>query len=251
MGDGNKQDASNTASAFSGDRAQRGLPEGQRKLDPEVDEDDDLDLQTVEAAERISTHFEDIHQNTIDDDRVMGTVASINWSKNNTKVAVEVALPAQKHPERFYFDEPRVWTDRYEFVRWVRKYDHDADNLANMIDKGTEVELIHDDNDGDYELIIPDAPRTLRSRAAGAIRWVTTPLRLIADDFAASELAVIGPFCFIGMFAFPALLFDFFGWAVTPGDAVAMAGLLVSALVGTVAFTIAGTVLHEVYFEDS
>lgn len=142
-----------------GDVPDRALPDAQRP-DGEVGESEMI---TMERAEQMSEYFGDIQAATIDDNRMRAPVADIDWSPNNEAVVVEVDVPAETDAVRFHLDKPKVWTDRYQLVRWVRHYGYGAEDFHAMVEKRVTVEIRETGLD-DYELVVPERDRSRRDR---------------------------------------------------------------------------------------
>lgn len=133
----------------------RTLPDEQQQIDDE-DRKDRVELQTMERAENLSEQFEEIKDRTVDDDDVvLGRLADIETSANNDRIVVSIDLPAEGSDKTERFRKPKVWNDRYKFVRWIRHYGYDADSFPNMIRDDCRVRVLKD-SATDYELFVPE-----------------------------------------------------------------------------------------------
>lgn len=171
-------------------RRKYGLPEGQQP-DGELN---GSEMVAYDRAKELSEQFADIQRRTLGDGVVRGTVTSIDTSKSNAKIAIEVDVPAEEEPERFYLTKPKAWDESYKFVRWTRSYGFDASDFAGMIEKGVEVEVRRDD--GDYELVVPPEPKP---------GWVEAARELVreiegTDAGERIEKVVFAAFAFLGGF---------------------------------------------------
>lgn len=153
----------------------RDIPDEQRP-DGELD---DPQIRTYEEAAKLARHFEEIETATIGEDTFRAPVKAIESGGRHGKVAIEVDVPAEDGNEQFHLDKPKVWTDRFRFVRWVEGHGYTAGDFQLMIEKQTEVEVRRDN--GEYELVIPDpdagrlergvtVARALRSEVSGRIK---------------------------------------------------------------------------------
>lgn len=140
--------------------------------DAEVDSDDDsteTDLQAYEEAKDLSNYYDDIKTRTLDGNVVKGYVQSINTTKKNGAVSIQVDVPAEPELEQFTMEKPKVWSDEYEFVRWVEYHGYSAEDFAGMIKQGVQVEvLIEEDSYGnsEYELFVPEYSGSVPERVA-------------------------------------------------------------------------------------
>jgi len=131
----------------------RDLPDEQVKT---TEDDEDVDsLTPYDEAAQLSQEFARIDNKTISDDRVLADVKGIYMASNGGSIAVEVDLPAEDGTDVFNFTKPKVWTETYDFVRWVTYYDYGSSNFEVMIEDDVEVEVV--ENGDEYELFIPQS----------------------------------------------------------------------------------------------
>jgi len=135
------------------DTPNRSIPDSQNKIDDDMP--DDVGIQTMERAQDLSRHYEHIKDNTVDDGTVYGTVKAIDTSPGNNRIHVTYSLPAESSTKKHRFKEPKVWSDDYKFVRWVRHYGYDADSFPSMLRDKCKVKVETDETDGGYDLYIP------------------------------------------------------------------------------------------------
>lgn len=133
------------------------LPETQQP-DGELDESE---MVAYDNAKELSEQFDAIKTQTLGDGIVRGTVTAIETTTHNQKIVIDVTVPAETDPVRFYMWKPKVWDETYEFVRWLHKYGYSAEDFAGMIEKGIEVEVRRDDDE--YELVVPRRRRSFRA----------------------------------------------------------------------------------------
>lgn len=131
----------------------RELPDEQSKIEDD-DRKDDPDIQTMERAEELADQYETIKDRTVDENTVLGHVKEIDTARSNNNIVVTVDLPAEESDKQFRFKKPKVWSDDYDFVRWIKYYDYDADSFPLMLEDDCEVE-VSKDTDG-YDLVIPE-----------------------------------------------------------------------------------------------
>lgn len=148
------------------DTTERSIPDEQKEVSDEQ-LDADSRLQTMERAQELSAHYEKIKDNTIDDSTVYGKVKSINTSTGSKKIVVDIDLPAKGTVKECRFDKPKVWSDDYRFVRWIRYYGYDADSFPSMLEDKCKVEVETDG--GKYDLYIPQQ-RKYRKKITEAVR---------------------------------------------------------------------------------
>lgn len=132
---------------------QRSLPDEQVKV-TDADSEEAVDLQTMERAEELSNQYETIKDRTVDSNTVLGLLTDIDTSANNDRIIVTVDLPAEGHDKTFRFRKPKVWANQYQFVRWIRYYDYDADSFPNMLQDECKVKVTK--KEGGYDLYIPE-----------------------------------------------------------------------------------------------
>lgn len=140
-----------------------------RELADEQQPDGELgetEMVAYDRAAKLSEQFESIEARTLDDGIVRGTVTAIESTTRGGSIAVDVDLPAEPDDVRFNFTKPKVWSERYDFVRWLDKYDYGSGDFAGMIERGVEVEVRRDG--GDYELVIPESS-PLHQRLMGRV----------------------------------------------------------------------------------
>lgn len=142
-------------------KTQRELPPSQQKMDSDIDEDDDLSMQTMERANELSRQYESIKDRTVDDNTVLGKIEDIDTSHNNNRIIIHVDVPAQGSNKMFRFKKPKLWSRDYEFVRWIQHYNYDADSFPNMLQDSCKVKVTKD-GDGSYDLYIPEKNPYLR-----------------------------------------------------------------------------------------
>lgn len=141
-------------------KSDEAIPEtDENEMSDELEElsDDDIDIQTYKRANEISQQFETIKDRTISDGVVEGKVKEIDTSPANGNVVVTVDVPSSTSDETFRFSKPKVWSKRYEFVRWVRHYGYNADSFPNMLKDGCEVKVSRADNS--FELVVPSTKK--------------------------------------------------------------------------------------------
>jgi hypothetical protein len=139
----------------------------------------------MERAQELSAHYEKIKDNTIDDSTVYGKVKSINTSTGSKKIVVDIDLPAKGTVKQTRFDKPKVWSEDYDFVRWIRYYGYDADSFPSMLEDKCKVKVETDG--GKYDLYIPDQ-RKYRSKVVDTINgvkewYLETPMALYPVAF--------------------------------------------------------------------
>lgn len=137
------------------DKARRQLSDDQYKIDDDAGEED-VEIQTMERAMELSKQYEEIKDRTVDDDTVLGELKSIDSSPANNNIVINVDIPASSSNKTFRFTKPRAWSEKYEFVRWIKHYGYDADSFPNMLKDDCEVKVMRKDNNKDYELFIPN-----------------------------------------------------------------------------------------------
>jgi hypothetical protein len=142
----------------------RTLPDEQKQVDPDVD-DRETQLQTLEQAEHLSEHFDEIKTRTTENGDVEGVVKAINMATTNGTVAVEIDIPGRENNKTVNFEKPRSWTEQYDFVRWIRHYGYTADTIPNMLENDCRVAV--NVEDGSYSLYVPPQSRRDRIRGVG------------------------------------------------------------------------------------
>lgn len=154
----------------------RDLPDEQRKT-ADVNDDENLDLQTMERANDIAQQYETIKDRTVDDDTVLGRIIDINTSVNNSRIIIEVAVPGEGTAQDFRFRKPKVWSEEYKFVRWLHHYGYDADTIPNMLKDECKVRVSREEK-GSYNLYVPeyDAPirAQLKEKRTAFYKWYLT-----------------------------------------------------------------------------
>jgi hypothetical protein len=141
----------------------RNLPDDQVQIENK-DEYEEAELQTMERAMDLSKQFEEVKQRTVEDGMVHGKLVDIQTSANNDRIVVEIDLPAEGDTEQTRFRKPKRWSDKYNFVRWIKYYDYTADSFPNMVKDHCKVEVKKPSETGDYELFVPERERGYRDR---------------------------------------------------------------------------------------
>jgi len=141
---------------------ERELPDDQKMSDEERKEESEI--MTMERAENLSSQYESIKDRTIDENTVLGKLQDINTSPANGNIIVSIDLPAESDHKEFRFNKPKVWSNRYDFVRWIRYYDYDADSFPNMLKDDCRVKVSKGQKSSEYNLMIPNTS-TRRRRA--------------------------------------------------------------------------------------
>lgn len=150
------------------DIASRQLPDEQVQIN-EMDDEQEAAIQSMEAAQELAAQFEEIQTATQNDGTLKVPLKSIDTSKGNQAIAISVDVPAEDSVETFYMNKPKIWTERYEFVRWVQQYGYGASDFHRMIEAGVSVEVEQDN--GEYQIVIPDyTPDSYWVRINEAIR---------------------------------------------------------------------------------
>lgn len=158
------------------------------ELDPGETDGEPAELMPYERAQELSEHFEDIGRRTIAPGVVLGRVVSIDSSKNNAKIAVDVDVPAEPDAQRTFFDKPKSWDRGYAFVRFVEGYGYSRSNFAAMIEDGVEVKVKRQEDD--YEIVVP---KNTRERTRSRLSRITAPFRRLFTDMDPSKPAVFIP----------------------------------------------------------
>jgi len=166
------QSSSNSTTTSNSSSVDRELPDEQYQLDEDADLDEG-EIQTMEQAMRISERFEHIKDHTVDDGLVLGTVKEINTSPGNNRLVISIEIPAEDHPEQFRFKKPKVWSEKYRFVRWVREYGYDAESFPNMIEDKCRVKVENIQDSEDYELYVPEHGYAILEQPKRVYEWYT------------------------------------------------------------------------------
>lgn len=132
----------------------RTLPDDQQRID-EDERKDESSLQTMERAEELSSQFETIKSRTVNDGMVLGRLKDIDTSRTSSTIIVSIDLPGEGIKEKKRFDKPKVWSDRYKFVRWIRHYGYTADSFPSMLEDKCKVKVQREGNK-EYEVFIPE-----------------------------------------------------------------------------------------------
>jgi len=133
----------------------RDLPDDQVQIENE-DEYEKSELQTMERAMNLSKQFEEVKRRTVEDGMVLGKLVDIQTSANNDRISVEIDLPAEGDTKQKRFRKPKQWSNKYDFVRWIKHYGYTADSFPNMIKDDCKVKVKQPSESGDYELFIPE-----------------------------------------------------------------------------------------------
>lgn len=147
----------------------RRLPDEQIP-DGEIKPDNDAALMPMERAQEIADRLTDVERATNSDGTITGQVTAIDTTKNNNRFAVTVTIPPGRE-KTFYLEKPRIWTEDYEFVRFMEYYGYTASSTAAMIRDNVKVEVMIED--GEYELFVPPAPQYRESIMNHAKRWAS------------------------------------------------------------------------------
>lgn len=141
---------------------ERKLPDEQNKLDEEAD---DNFMQTMERANELSKQYEEIKDRTLGNGLVAGKLEDIDTSPANNNIIVTVDLPGEGNVKQFRFKKPKVWSEKYKFVRWIHYYGYDADSFPNMLKSDCEVEV---ENMGgeEYSLFVPERKESIKETAS-------------------------------------------------------------------------------------
>lgn len=131
-------------------QTQRQLPDEQNSIPDNAQGD----LQTMERAMNLADQYETIKDRTVDDDTVLGRITDINTSRNNDRIIITIDVPGDDSNKEFRFRKPKVWSERYDFIRWIRHYGYDADSFPNMLRDDCKVKVLQDEN-REYNLYIP------------------------------------------------------------------------------------------------
>lgn len=133
---------------------QRALPPEQDKgLDEE--EAENAQIRAMEDAEEVAEYFGKIETATRENGDVLkASLKSIDTTTGHNTVVVEVDIPSDSDTTDFRLTSPKIWNERYEFVRFVEKYGYRADDFHKMIEADIDVEVIYENNE--YELAIPE-----------------------------------------------------------------------------------------------
>lgn len=132
---------------------QRELPENQRKIE-EGKEKEESDMMAMDRAIKISSQMETVKDRTINENTVLGEIEDINTSSTNNRIFVDIDLPGEGSNMTKRFNKPKVWSDDYKFVRWIREYGYDADSFPNMLRDNCKVKVSKEDSS--YTLYIPE-----------------------------------------------------------------------------------------------
>lgn len=184
-------------------------------------------LTPYEEAQDLSQEFAEIDRQTVDDSTIKCFVEGIYKTTTGGSISVVVTLPGTGTEESFLFTRPKVWSDEYDFVRWVSHYGYDSSNFEAMIQDNVEVEVRRKKNGDEYELTMPKTrvrrlvSRVLEYREAWRRYWGTSPREKISGDKIVKMVIGIT----VGAFLIHAGLFNgFIGWkevtftAMPPGD---------------------------------
>lgn len=133
----------------------REFSDEQYKLDEEQENQEEVSMQTIERANEISQQYEEIKDRTLGDGMVAGRLEDIDTSPGNDNIVVQVDLPGESADKEFRFKKPKVWTKKYDFVRWIQHYGYDADSFPNMLKGECDVKVENHGNE-DYKLFIPE-----------------------------------------------------------------------------------------------
>lgn len=153
------------------DAPTRELPDEQVQIDGDAD-DMGEELRAYEQANDLSEEFAKLERNTISENELLCPVMSIDSTKTGGSVAVQVDIPGRpEETETFIMSRPKVWSRRYEFVRFVEEYGYAASDFEHMIKDDVNVRVSQPEAEGgDYELHVPS--RTTRERVGlGAVLW--------------------------------------------------------------------------------
>lgn len=153
------------------DAPPRELPDEQMQIDDDADVSDG-ELRAYEQANDLSQEFAKLERNTISENELLCPVMSIDSTKTGGSVAVQVDIPGRpEETETFIMSRPKVWSRRYEFVRFVEAYGYAASDFEHMIKDDVNVRVSQPEAEGgDYELHVPS--RTTReSVGLGAVLW--------------------------------------------------------------------------------
>lgn len=168
--------------------AERKLPDDQNKVPDDADEED-TDLMTMERAENLAQQYESIKDRTVDENTVLGKLKDIDTSRNNDRIIVTIDLPAEDSNKQFRFRKPKVWTDEYEFVRWIQHYGYDADSFPSMLRDDCRVK-VQREGTTEYDLYVPEKSTPIRTRVrttlAEAREWYPE------SQFYASAVLAVG-----------------------------------------------------------
>lgn len=151
---------------------ERSLPEGQQKMEEERDEDQ-LPA-NIEDTDYLREQMEDIFIRTNPDGTLEGIVKDLHYTKEGGTIAVDIDLPAEPDLYREHFTKPKVWSRRYEFVRFVEEYGHRASTITSMLEDGVTVKVR--ETDEGYELVIPFRIRENIKKELGKMRRKKHPL---------------------------------------------------------------------------
>lgn len=206
----------------------RTLPDEQRKV-PDDESSDEVELQTMERAEELSSQFEAIKDRTVDDDMVLGQLKDIETSSTNSKVIVTIDLPGEGMDMEKRFDKPKVWSNRYKFVRWIRHYDYDADSFPLMLDDECKVKVVRDGN-REYKLFIPEEPAPMTKDVMAFKDGVLERSQPTIKWYLRHENGIVGPMIFFSWMAYGIALLS--GLTTLPLAAEPLTGLWIIGVLG-------------------
>jgi len=138
-------------------------------------EDEKQELQTIERANNLARHYESVKDRTVDDNTVLGVLKDIHTSDANNNIYIDVDVPGEDADETFRFQDPKLWSETYKFVRWVRHYGYDADSFPGMLEGECQVEV--EQENGNYDLVIPEEDSNIVERVPRAGRKVNNFLQ--------------------------------------------------------------------------
>lgn len=134
------------------EKPERKLPDEQMK----GTEGEDLPAR-IDEAQEINQMMSEIRHRTNPDGTLLGKVKRIHIAEKNPRIAVMVDLPAEDEDHRFEFNRPKVWSPRYDFVRFVEHYaDHPGD-IDYLVEENVDVNIMELDEEyrDDYAIVYP------------------------------------------------------------------------------------------------
>lgn len=169
-----------------------GKEQPERKLpDEQVKGKDGEDvLARIDEANEINEMMSEIRHRTNPDGTLLGKVKRIHIAEKNPRIAVMVDLPAEDEDHRFEFIRPKVWSARYDFVRFVEHYaDHPGD-IDYLVEENVDVNIMEldDEHSNDYRIVYPDESTIGKTRRTISARISKNWQRFKSGENGADEV---------------------------------------------------------------